>query len=136
MDRRIKRVDITPEFLVQMLKGGTFTIEANPLPEDAQLIGGGVCNFDFDHKKGLIVLMVESKEYDPVPVGMTVDQAPLTVFRNYGHSHKPQAHPMFRRYTFPVEHHRDHGPQGGPTHDCDGEEHEIVEPGDDPSRAE
>lgn len=82
MDRRIKRVDISPEFLVRLLQGGaTFEVESNPLPEDARLTGGGISNFDFDHKKGIIVLLVESKEYDPVPVGNTIGPAPLTVFR-------------------------------------------------------
>jgi hypothetical protein len=84
MERKIKRVEITPEVLVNMLKGGTWTITENPLPEDARLCGAGILPFDFDYKKGVVVLIVESETYEPVPVGEIIETAPLTVFKHMG----------------------------------------------------
>lgn len=62
-DRRLKRLQITPEFLMR-ITSGTFTVTANGVPDGAKLV-----NTFVDEDTQLINLVIEHESYEPVPVG-------------------------------------------------------------------
>ena len=139
MDRRFKRVEIAAQVLIDMLKAGALSVVDGGLPEDARIKS---CYFDtmFSNPEGVVVLVVESATYDEVPLCTHPPRAPMMMFRNLAlgsqggptHDYDGEArNPMFRRYQFPVK--RD---LPDPTLEPVPGEHELIEPGDDPSRAE
>lgn len=76
--RRLRRVLVTPEFLVEMMKHGTpaVTLEAHALPDDAAYVG---CTFD-PNRLG-VWIFVASPSFDEVAPNGIVPEHPAPVFR-------------------------------------------------------
>ena len=76
--RRLRRVPITPEFLIDIMKHGTDGVEIveNPLPEDARFVGSS-----FDPFSLTSLLFVSSESFDEVTENAQVPEHPRTLFR-------------------------------------------------------
>ena len=74
-DRRVRKVIISPQSMIQFLREGVNHVTENALPLDARLAGAG-----YDYYQNGFVLFVASKEFAFVPEGTTApDHPPIAV---------------------------------------------------------
>jgi hypothetical protein len=83
--RRLRRVLVTPEFLIDLMQHGAAGVDVveNALPEDVQYVGEA-----FDVNSLTVVLFVSSESFDEVDALAPIPQHPPTVFRK-----RPESEP-------------------------------------------
>lgn len=76
--RRLQRIAVSPEFLVEVMKNGLdrVVIVGNPLPPDARYLYA-----TFEPMAAAVWLFVESTTFAEIGDGERVPIAPLTVFQ-------------------------------------------------------
>lgn len=77
MGRRIRRVPVTVEFLIDIMKNGTSGVRVvrNPLPADAAFVGSS-----FDPLSLLAIMFVSSDAFEDVKEGDPVPEHPVPFF--------------------------------------------------------